>query len=340
MRFSQKECWSAAQTNPRFCALAPRSQALVKKVLLGNNGISFRHIAVNSIDEMFDVSPDALHARFITHAPALAEKAARHALTASGTAIDQVDALIISTCTGYLCPGLTSYLGEALGLRHDIIGLDLVGHGCGAALPNLNVAESLLKADKARFVLSVCVEVCSAAFYLDDDPGVLISACLFGDAAGALVLSKEPSSAARRIEWKTGWSIMDPKARDLLRFEQRGGMLRNILTREVPAFAATKAEQVLRHVLQSAGVHKKEIATWIVHAGGRDVLAAVGERFSLEPVSLAWSAEVLNDLGNVSSPCVIHVLERAMAGGAPPGYWWMTSFGAGFSCHGALIEVH
>jgi predicted naringenin-chalcone synthase len=34
-------------------------------------------------------------------------------------------------------------------------------------------------------VLSVCVEVSSAAMYLDNDPGVLISACLFGDGAGA-----------------------------------------------------------------------------------------------------------------------------------------------------------
>jgi hypothetical protein len=38
-------------------------------------------------------------------------------------------------------------------------------------------------------VLSICVEVSSAAMYLDDDPGVLISACLFGDGAGAAVLS-------------------------------------------------------------------------------------------------------------------------------------------------------
>jgi 3-oxoacyl-[acyl-carrier-protein] synthase III len=39
-------------------------------------------------------------------------------------------------------------------------------------------------------VLSVCVEVSSAAMYLDNDPGVIISACLFGDGAGAAVLSR------------------------------------------------------------------------------------------------------------------------------------------------------
>jgi 3-oxoacyl-[acyl-carrier-protein] synthase III len=37
----------------------------------------------------------------------------------------------------------------------------------------------------------------SAAFYLDNDPGVLISACLFGDGAGAAVLAAEPAPVGR-----------------------------------------------------------------------------------------------------------------------------------------------
>jgi predicted naringenin-chalcone synthase len=349
-RFTQAECWAAACDHAVFRSLPPRSQALVKKVLLGNNGISTRHVAVDSIQEMFNITPDALHTRFTKHAPVLAANAGRRALASCATAVDNVDAIIISTCTGYLCPGLTSYVIEDLGLRADVVALDLVGQGCGAALPNLSTAQALLAAGHAKIVLSVCVEVCSAAFYLDDDPGVLISNCLFGDAAGALVLSNDPGNlrgpvdgpataiTPRTVEWKTSASTIDPKARDLLRFEQRRGMLRNVLTPQVPALAAEKAEQLLRRVLQSAGVHKKEVAAWIVHAGGRDVLSAIGERFALPRDALGWSAEVLNELGNVSSPFVIHVLERALWNG-PAGYWWMTSFGAGFSCHGALLEV-
>ena len=32
-------------------------------------------------------------------------------------------------------------------------------------------------------------------------------------------------------------------------------------------------------------------------------------------------------------------LERALRGNAPGGLWWMCSFGAGFSCHGAFLKV-
>lgn len=46
------------------------------------------------------------------------------------------DAVSIDTCTGYLCPALSSHVVERLGLRTDVKTLDLFGQGCGAALPN------------------------------------------------------------------------------------------------------------------------------------------------------------------------------------------------------------
>ena len=48
---------------------------------------------------------------------------------------------------------------------------------------------------------------------------------------------------------------------------------------------------------------------------------------------------MLSDYGNVSSPFVLFVLERTLAESAPGGWWWLSSFGAGFSCHGALLKV-
>jgi alkylresorcinol/alkylpyrone synthase len=52
------------------------------------------------------------------------------------------------------------------------------------------------------------------------------------------------------------------------------------------------------------------------------------------------TAAVLREYGNISSACVYHVLERALETNTTPGYWWMSSFGAGFSCQGALLEVN
>jgi alkylresorcinol/alkylpyrone synthase len=255
-------------------------------------------------------------------------------MASAGACAGEIDALLVSTCTGYLCPGLTSYVSEQLGLRPHIVLADLVGHGCGAALPNLQMGRALLAAGEAGRVLSVCVEVCSAAFYLDDDPGVLISACLFGDGAAAAVLGSSPGPG-RTVRWLRSASVLNPRDRELLRFESRDGMLRNVLDKSVPLLVVDH----LRQVLASLGTDPRHFQEWIVHAGGRDVLAAIEAGLGAPGEKLRWSAGVLRDFGNVSSPSVLFALERALAAGAPPGQWLLASFGAGISCHGALLEV-
>lgn len=337
--YKQSEGWEAVQKASQFSQLSTRSRAILRKVLKGSNGIETRHLALDSLHEVFGSNPDVLQARFAKHAPLLATQAAERAMQDAQIAPKDVDALLISTCTGYLCPGLTSYVSERLGLRTDALLLDLVGQGCGAALPNLRTGEALLASGRCRRVVSVCVEVCSAAFYLDDDPGVLISACLFGDGAGAAVLSSAPKPGARKVKWLASQTTTSAKERDLLRFEHKNGMLRNILSPEVPGLAARYAEEVLQATLSATGNSREQITAWIWHAGGRDVLGALQERFGLSAEDLHWSAGVLREFGNISSGCVYFVLQAALADDVPGGFWWMSSFGAGFSCHGALLEV-
>jgi len=337
--YAQRECWEALQKSAPFAGLKPRSRAILKKVLCGDNGIATRHLALDPLTEVFELTPDALQARFARHAPALAVPAAQRALKDANCAPEEMDAVLISTCTGYLCPGLTSYAGEQLGLRPVVFALDLVGQGCGAALPNLRTAEAILAAGRAQKVLSICVEVCSAAFYLDDDPGVLISACLFGDGAGAAVLANEPISNRRNVEWKFGASRLAPDKRDTLRFSHQGGMLRNILLPEVPQIAGAEAAKLLAESLASAGVKRDRMAGWVLHPGGRDVLLALRNKLGLTESDIRHSTAVLSEFGNMSSPTVYFVLERALHDTVPDGWWWMSAFGAGFSCHGALLEV-
>ena len=338
-RYLKAECWEALRRSQAFQALSPRAQAIGQTVLQHDNGIEARHLALSSLEDAFLIDPDTLHARFVEHAPALASRAGRSAMQRSLLSALDIDAVIVSTCTGYLCPGLSGYVVEALGLRSDVQAFDLVGQGCAAALPNMRLAKSLVDAGHCQHVLSVCVEVCSAAMYLDDDPGVMISACLFGDGAGAAVLSRAPCAHLRRIEWKDAESLIDPTQRDALRFEQRGGLLRNVLTRPVPRLAATCAAQVFETVASRHHLNTSDIATWILHAGGRDVLLAVGQQLDVPADNFRYSAAMLREYGNLSSPFVYFVLQAALADKAPPGPWWLSSFGAGFSCHGALLEA-
>jgi predicted naringenin-chalcone synthase len=338
-RYTKSDCWKAFAASDWYGRLNPRSHGIVNAVLQRDNGIEARWLAVDSLEEVFAIDADTLHRRFATHAPRLAAAAGRTALQRAAIAHEEIDAVIVTTCTGYLCPALSGYVIERLGLRGDVLGFDLVGQGCAGALPNWQVASALLGAHQCEHVLSICVEVCSAAMYLDDDPGVLISACLFGDGAGAAVLSRRRTVGQRSVEWRETVSLTNPAAREALRFEHRGGMLRNVLTPAVPRLAAEHAEQVLVTALARAGLRREDIGGWILHAGGRDVILALGERFGLPPAALRYSREALRDYGNLSSAFVYFVLDAALADAAPGGWWWLSSFGAGFTCHGALLAV-
>ena len=338
-RYTKAECLAAFQRSDWFARLDTRSHLIARTVLQRDNGIEARRLALDSLADVFVIDPRTLDQRFLAHAPRLAADAACRALAAAELDADAIDAVVVSTCTGYLCPGLSGHVVERLGLRAGVQAYDLVGQGCAAALPNLQLGRALLGAGSARHVLSVCVEVSSAAMYLDDDPGVLISACLFGDGAGAAVLSAEAHGAARRVEWKDAASLIEPKQRKALMFERRDGMLRNILTREVPTLAAEYAHRVLETVLDRSRLTSGDVAAWIMHAGGRDVLLALARRFELDGDAFRYSAAMLREYGNLSSAFVYFVLQAALADDAPPGWWWLSSFGAGFSCHGALLRV-
>ncbi len=171
-RYTKADCWEAFKTSPWFARVDERARLIVETVLQRDNGIEARRLAIDTLDEVFEIDPDTLHARFVKHAPALACEAAERALVDANLDAVDIDGIVVSTCTGYLCPGLTGYVIEQLNLRRSVAAFDLVGQGCAAALPNWRMADALLASRQCSNVLSVCVEVSSAAMYLDNDPGV------------------------------------------------------------------------------------------------------------------------------------------------------------------------
>src|SRR5204863_271655 len=86
----------------------------------------------------------------------------------------------------------------------------------------------------------------------------------------------------RRIECNAIGSLLNPAEREALRFEQRGGMLRNVLTRPVPRLAAEHAEQVLDRMLTAASLERSDIAQWVWHAGGLALACAAPPRALVE----------------------------------------------------------
>ncbi len=333
-KFSQDECWAMFERSEARQRLSRRSALILQAILRHDSGISTRHFAVPDLEHVFSLTADELNEVFRQEAPRLAVRALTPALVAAGLVPGEVDALIICTCTGYLCPGVTSYVAEQLGLRSDVYLQDLVGLGCGAAIPSLRAVEAILAVQPDAVVACVAVEICSAAFYLDDDPGVLVSACLFGDGAAATIWRSVPGPSGLRCGRFT--TVHQPEYRDRIRFEMRQGKLRNLLHASVPELAAVAVKQLLDEERARPGA--RPLSRIIAHTGGRDVLDAI-EKANVD-CDLFASRQVLSECGNMSSPSVLFALERALRDASPDekGDWWLTSFGAGFSAHGCRLE--
>lgn len=302
---------------------------LLGRVLCGDSGIETRHFAFDRPDDVFLLDAQDLNERFEASAPPLAAKAVAAALDQAGLHATDLDGLVVCTCTGYLCPGLSSFVAERLGLRANAWLSDLAGQGCGAAIPMLRQAAHFLAAHPGTRIATVAVEICSAAFHLDDDPGVLISACLFGDGAAAAVWSDHPAPTGRPLHCGRFQTLHLPQHREQLRFTNHQGKLRNILHRSVPSLAAEAVAQL--HAEQDS-TDAPEVV--LAHPGGKKVVEAL--RSVLPGHPLAETEALLRTHGNMSSPAILFVLERALAG-TPRQSYWLTSFGAGFTCHACRI---
>jgi alkylresorcinol/alkylpyrone synthase len=320
--FTQRECWDIVGGSNAVKSLKERSQGLLEKILCGDSGIEKRHFVTEEPSVLFHAGAGDLNHGFEQAAPRLSVAALEKALAEAGLTAGEVDALFVCTCTGYLCPGVSSHVAELMGMREDVYLNDVVGLGCGAAIPTLRAAQGFAATHPEAVVVTIAVEVCSAAFYVDDDPGVLISLCLFGDGASAAVWRGQGAADQYRAEgFRT---IHQPENREKIRFVNEAGKLKNKLHRSVPELAGVVVERLFA---QRLGDPDQVIA----HTGGRDVVESL--EAVLPGYELVETRKVLRDYGNCSSPCVLLALEERMRGETADERLWLTSFGAGFSAH-------
>lgn len=335
LRLSQE---MAFQVYTSLLPISDRAKSLLERIFVSNNSIGYRHFGMDAVTDVLEQDQDKLIARYKKHGVPVAVEAAKEALENAGLSPRDVDGLVVNSCTGYLCPGLTSYVAEALRLRPDVRPFDLQGMGCGAALPNLETAHNFLQVHPGGNVLSIAVEICSATLYLDEAPDILISNALFGDGAAAAVLTNRPGNG--RVQLKGFSAGLYPQDRQHLHYRTENSKLRNVLSVEVPEVGARRSKEVIDRLLAQSGKGYNDIQHWIVHPGGEKIINAVKDGLGLPEESLKASRTVLYNYGNMSSASVLFVLDEVLRNHDPqPGDTGvMCSFGAGFGVYAGLLE--
>lgn len=327
---TQGELLQVLQSSTAYTGLKQSSKTLVEKILLGDSGINQRGFSVPDLAGVFTADAGQLNRWHEQYATELSTGALRRALAEAQLEAEELDAIIICSCTGYLCPGVSSYVAEAVRAAPDIYLQDMVGLGCGAALPTLRAGHGFLAANPQAKVAVIAVEVCSAAFYISDDPGVLISLCLFGDGASASIWDGSMEGGLILGQFDT---VHQPEHREKVRFENEEGYLKNKLHRTVPELSSSAVKTLWER--RGEADTPAEVDEIISHGGGKAVIQALRESIPAHSFSAAES--VLRNHGNMSSPSVLVALEEQERI-APRQSYWLTSFGAGFAAHSATLQ--
>jgi len=335
MKLSQKQALQFILTH--FPNMRGGTRALYERILR-NKSIQYRHFSMDAVEDILEENPDKINRRFETAAVRLSAESVRKALRSAGLRPRDVDFLVASTCTGYLCPGISTRMIDACGLRKDVHCLDVVGMGCGSAIPALEQAHNFIRAHPGSIAVSLSTEICSAAVFWGDSADLVVTNAIFADGSAAAVLGDSKKGGLAAI--RSFETINFPEWREKLKFTTEKGRLRNVLSPEVPERSGEASRSVVRSLLKRNHLSQNKIDHWLIHAGGDKVIGAVQKALDLNDKHTASSRKVLREYGNLSSPMVLFTLAEEMRGRTPQNgrLGILSSFGTGFSAHACLVK--
>jgi predicted naringenin-chalcone synthase len=307
-----------------------------RRGFFGRSDIEARHLYIDPRRFSPTETVDELDDRFRRGALELAETAARRALARAGWAPADVDFIATTTCTGRLTPSLDAHLVARLGARASVQRVHVGDTGCASAVVALQQAWNHLRAFPGHRALVVAVEICSAAYFLDDRLESAVAHAIFADGAGALALSTTgtgPSVIAHR-------TIFRSEHLGAMGFEYPGGRPRVVLSKEVRRIGAGMFGEMAAALMVEQGLKREDIRYWVLHSAGRRVLDRARDVLGLSDAQLVHARGVLRRYGNMSSATILFVLEEMLRAEAPVQDEWgiMIALGPGFAAEGALLR--
>ncbi len=335
-RYTQEQVYDLAAKHSEFYR-NPR----IRQIFM-NSDIDFRNLYIDIPAFARPETVDELHERYKRGSVEIGTQAILRCLADAHASSEEIDCVIAVSCTGYLCPGLAELYIKELGLRTNIQRADLLGMGCAGALPGLQRAFDFVRSYPDRKALVVAVEICSACYYVDDSLETVVGNAICADGVAAVLVGMTEDHSRPKIRGFE--SHLEPSMINTVGFEQREGMLRIILAKDIRDLAGDLACNLINQILITYGLTKEQIRHWILHSGGRKVIDSMQTTIGLTDDQLRHSKFVLRNFGNMSSPTVLYVLDQVMkqseAGSQPqPGdLGIMLALGPGLAVEGALLE--
>ena len=259
-------------------------------------------------------------------------------------------------------PAIDTRLMNLLPFSSSLKRMPLGGVGCLGGAFGISRVADYLRGHPSEAAILVAAEPSSALWQgslqrdlnsmikqLPQDPSqysdiimTIVTAALFGDGAGAVLMvgDDHPLACPGQPQVIDSRSIMLPDTINLMGMDVVDTGTRNILRPEVADHVKVGLRQAIDPLLAKHDLAVDKISRWLVHPGGPKIINAVEDEFALNDQALQLSREALAKIGNISSPTVLYILERTLAGEQPPpgSYGLAIAMGPGFSQEVILLQ--
>ncbi len=288
-------------------------------------GISCRHVAASG-----------------ENASDLGTAAARLALAEAGVEPCELTHVIVATGTpDHLSPSVACIIAGNLGCGATMA-FDFSA-ACTGFIYGLSVCHAFLQTNPAAKILFVCTEAMTRRVNWQDR-----STCvLFGDGAGALVISGESENALAKLEDVE--CLSDGTGRDLIivgggtacEYALQDSVDENFFIRmngrETYKAAVRSMTGICKDLLARNGYTIADVDLLVAHQANIRIVEAVGERLGISTDHVFTN---LSHYGNTSSASIPIALAEARAEGclAKGRLILTTAFGSGLTWGGALLR--
>ncbi|KAL8139940.1 hypothetical protein V2J09_005961 [Rumex salicifolius] len=267
-----------------------------------------------SMCEYMASSLDARQDMVVNEVPRLGKEAAQRAFKEWGQPKSKITHVIVCTTSGVDMPGADYQLTKLLGLRPSVKRFMMYQQGCFAGGTVIRMAKDLAENNKGARVLVVCSEITAICFRGPTDTHLdsMVGQALFGDGAGALIVGADPDLSIEKPIFELIWTAQTilPDSEGAIDGHLREVGLTFHLLKDVPGLISKNIEKSLTEAFSPLEISDWNSLFWVAHPGGPAILDQVEAKLGLKEEKLKATRQVLNDYGNMSSACVLFILDE------------------------------
>jgi alkylresorcinol/alkylpyrone synthase len=332
-----------AEVKDRLRAVLPLSPRRLEAVMeIFDHAAVERRFSVEPVERLGQARGlGEVQARYRENAILLGRRVAAEALARAGVEARQIDLLITVSCTGIMIPSLDAHLCNDLDFRADVRRLPITALGCSAGAAALGLAHDFLVGFPRARVLVVAVELPSLSLQRADlSLANLVSTAIFGDGAAAALLDGGGNNNPGGVRILETLSHLFRQTTAALGFDLKDDGFHSVLSKDVPGLIKTEIATLVRELANRRGLTREQLSCFVLHPGGRKILAFIEEELGLTRDDTQPSWDVLRSFGNQSSASVLFVLHAWLTQRrpAPGANGILAAFGPGLSTEMLLLR--